>query len=78
MEIPDKAYYLALINKQSQQMRQLGFLGSPGAAALAQTEAQLEELDLNTLKAIARAARNLLGAARLPTRVGQTPRQRFE
>jgi hypothetical protein len=66
MEIPDKAYYLALINKQSQQMRQLGFLGSPGAAALAQTEAQLEELDLNTLKAIARASWNLLGTARLP------------
>jgi hypothetical protein len=66
MEIPDKAYHLALINKQSQQMRQLGFLGSPGAAALAQTEAQLEELDLNTLEAIARSARNLLRAARLP------------
>ena len=66
MEIPDKAYYLALIDKQSQQMRQLGFLGSPGAAALAQTEVQLEELDLNKLRAIARAARNLLGAARLP------------
>jgi hypothetical protein len=66
MEIPDKAYHLALINKQSRQMRQLGFLGSPGAAALAQTDAQLEELDLNTLEAIARAARNLLSAARLP------------
>jgi len=35
-------------------------MGSPGAEALAETEAQLEELDLSVLEAIARSADNLL------------------
>jgi hypothetical protein len=55
-----KARYLNLLKRQSQQLRELGFLGSLSADSLARTESQLEELDLNTLKAIARAARSLL------------------
>jgi len=56
----DKTFYLDLIKKQTQQMRELGFMGSPGAKALAETEAQLGELDISVLEAIARSAGNLL------------------
>jgi hypothetical protein len=67
MQPKDKAYYLDLIRRQSQEMRELGFLGSPGAEALTQTEAKLARLDLSLLKSIARGAENLLkAAAKLP------------
>ena len=62
-----KTFYLDLIKKQSRQMIDLGFLGSPSAEWLADTESRLEKLDLNTLKAIAHAAGYLLEkTAKLP------------
>jgi hypothetical protein len=64
----DKAFYLDLIKKRFQQIRETGFVGLPGVESLAQNESQLRELDLVTLKAIAHAARNLLKAtATLPS-----------
>jgi hypothetical protein len=63
----DKAFYLDLIKKRFQQIRETGFVGLPGAESLVQDESQLRELELVTLKAIAHAARNLLKAtAKLP------------
>ena len=62
-----KTFYLDLIKTQSRQMIDLGFLGSPSAEWLADTESQLEKLDLNTLQAIAHAAEYLLKeTAKLP------------
>ncbi len=49
-------------------MIELGFLGLPSAEWLAHTESELAKLDQPTLKAIARAAGNLLtAAAKLPS-----------
>jgi hypothetical protein len=58
-----KEHHLAVIKRQSQQMVDLGFLGSPSAAWLAHTESELRKLDLSTLQAIARASERLLEAA---------------
>jgi len=55
-----KAFYLDLIKKQSQQMIELGFLGSPSPEWLATTQSQLEELDLSLLQVISRSAGDLL------------------
>jgi len=55
-----KAFYLDLIKKQSQEMIELGFLGSPSPERSATIESQLEELDLSLLKAISRSAGDLL------------------
>jgi hypothetical protein len=55
-----KAFYLDLIKKQSQEMIELGFLGSPSPEWLATTESQLEELDLSLLQAISQSAGDLL------------------
>jgi hypothetical protein len=56
----DKSYYLDLIRRQSQQMREMGFLRSLGADEIAQIEVSLEKLPFDLLKAIARGAGNLL------------------
>jgi hypothetical protein len=56
----DKIYYLDLIKRQSQQMRELGLLRSLGPEQTARIDAELGRLDLDLLKAIARGAENLL------------------
>ena len=56
----DKSYYLDLIKRQSQQMREMGFLRALGADEIAQIEVSLEKLPFDLLKAIARGAGNLL------------------
>jgi hypothetical protein len=56
----DKSYYLDLIRRQSQQMREMGFLRSLEADEIAQIEVSLEKLPFDLLKAIARGAGILL------------------
>jgi hypothetical protein len=56
----DKTYYLDLIKRQSQQMRELGLLRSLGPEETARIDAELGNLNLDLLKAIARGAGNLL------------------
>jgi hypothetical protein len=56
----DKSYYLDLIRRQSQQMREMGFLHSLGVEEIARIEVSLEKLPFDLLKAIARGAGNLL------------------
>ena len=56
----DKSYYLDLIRRQSQQMREMGFLSPLGVEEIARIEASLERLPFDLLKAIARGAENLL------------------
>ena len=56
----DKIYYLELIKRQSQQMRELGLLRSLGPEETARIDAELGSLNLDLLKAIARGAENLL------------------
>jgi hypothetical protein len=64
----DKAFYLNLIKKRFQQIRETGFVGLPSVESLAQDESQLRELDLGTLKAIAHGTHNLLKATgKLPS-----------
>src|SRR5271155_3526961 len=55
-----KAVYLDLIKKQSQEMVELGLLGSPSREWLGTTESQMEELDLSLLQAISQSAGDLL------------------
>jgi hypothetical protein len=59
-----KVFFLDLIKKRSQQMRQMGFLGPLTVESLARTDSQLEALDLNTLKVIARAAGRFVRVAK--------------
>jgi hypothetical protein len=59
-----KAIFLDLIKKRIQQLNHMGFLRSQSGESLARTESQLEDLDLNTLKAIARGAGRFVRAAK--------------
>jgi hypothetical protein len=56
----DRTYYLDLIKRQSQQMRELGLLRSLGPEETARIDAHLGNLNLNLLKAIALGAGILL------------------
>jgi hypothetical protein len=56
----DKIYYLELIKRQSQQMRELGLLRSLGPEETARIDAELANLNIDLLQAIARGAENLL------------------
>jgi hypothetical protein len=56
----DKTYYLDLIKRQSQQMRELGLLRSFGPEETARIDAALGNLNVDLLKEIARGAGNLL------------------
>ena len=56
----DKIYYLELIKRQSQQMRELGLLRSLGPEETARIDAELGNLNIDLLQAIARGAENLL------------------
>lgn len=56
----DNGVYLDLIEKQTQQMRELGFMGSPGRVALLETEARWESRFLGSWKQSQRCADSLV------------------
>jgi hypothetical protein len=58
----EKVYYLDLLTTQFRRLEGIGFVGPAATELLTQNESPLLDLDLNTLKAIARGAELLLRA----------------
>jgi hypothetical protein len=63
--IRDRAFYVGLIKKRIRQIRQKGDTDWAGMVSLNQTARKLDNLSLEVLKAISRAAGMILEAGRL-------------